>query len=67
MMAASLDHAMWFHVPARADDWLLYDQRVEWTGAARGLVTGRFYDQLGNLVATCSQEGLMRLADGPER
>lgn len=62
LTGASLDHAMWFHQPVRADDWLLYDQRVEWTGAARGLVSGRFYDQLGNLVTTCTQEGLMRLA-----
>lgn len=64
LTGVSLDHAMWFHTPARADDWLLYDQRVTWTGGARGLVTGSLYDQLGVLVATCTQEGLIRLADG---
>ena len=64
LTGASLDHVMWFHRPVRADDWLLYDQRVEWTGAARGLVTGRLYRPDGLLVATCSQEGLIRWADG---
>jgi acyl-CoA thioesterase-2 len=57
---ASLDHAMWFHRPARADDWLYYDQRVESTSSGRGLARGRFYDLDGHLVATCMQEGLMR-------
>ena len=57
---ASLDHAMWFHRAARADEWLLFDQTVVATAGARGLVTGRFYTTAGLLVATCSQEGLMR-------
>ncbi len=56
----SLDHAMWFHRPARADAWLLFDQTVEWTGAARGLAAGRLFDRSGCLVATCVQEGLIR-------
>jgi acyl-CoA thioesterase-2 len=60
LTGASLDHAMWFHQPARVDEWLLYDQRVETTGGARGLATGRFYDRRGVLVATCVQEGLIR-------
>jgi len=60
LTGVSLDHAMWFHRPARADQWLLYDQRVESTGGSRGLTTGRFYSQDGALVATCAQEGLMR-------
>lgn len=60
LTSASLDHAMWFHRLARADQWLLFDQRVESTGAARGLVTGRLYRRDGVLVATCSQEGLLR-------
>ncbi len=58
----SLDHAMWFHRFARADEWLLFDQAVEWTGDGRGLASGRIYDQEGRLVATCMQEGLMRFA-----
>jgi acyl-CoA thioesterase-2 len=56
----SLDHAMWFHRPARADEWLLFDQSIEWTGAARGLAAGRLFDRTGRLVATCVQEGLIR-------
>lgn len=57
---ASLDHAMWFHRPARADEWLLFDQTPEVTSGARGLASGRFYDRNGELVATCVQEGLIR-------
>ena len=63
LTGASLDHAMWFHQSCRADEWLLYDQRVEFTGGARGLASGRFYTADGTLVATCMQEGLMRWAD----
>ncbi len=58
---ASLDHAMWFHRAARAEEWLLFDQHVESTGHARGLASGRFFAQSGELIATCCQEGLMRL------
>ena len=57
---ASLDHAMWFHRPARADAWLLFDQSVEATGGGRGFVTGRIYTADGALVATCAQEGVLR-------
>ncbi len=57
---ASLDHTIWFHRPARADEWLFYHQRVESTSGGRGLASGRFYDLDGRLVATCMQEGLMR-------
>jgi acyl-CoA thioesterase-2 len=60
VIEASLDHAMWFHRPARADEWLYYDQRAESTSGGRGLASGRFYDPDGRLVATCMQEGLMR-------
>ena len=60
LAGASLDHAMWFHNPVRADDWLLFDQTVEATGSGRGLATGRIFDADGNLAATCSQEGLIR-------
>ena len=56
----SLDHAMWFHRPARADDWLLFAQTVEATGGGRGLASGRLYSRDGALAATCLQEGLMR-------
>ena len=56
----SLDHSMWFHAPARADEWLLFAQTVEATGGGRGLASGRLYTRSGALVATCLQEGLMR-------
>lgn len=59
----SLDHVMWFHQKTRADQWLLFEQSVEWTGSGRGLASGRFYDQDGQLVASCAQEGLMRWRD----
>jgi acyl-CoA thioesterase-2 len=56
----SLDHAMWFHRDARADEWLLFDQRVVSTAGSRGLASGRLFDRGGRLIATCTQEGLMR-------
>lgn len=59
-VGASLDHSMWFHQPARADEWLLFVQAAEATGRGRGLASGRFFDRRGQLVATCVQEGLMR-------
>ena len=60
LTGTSLDHAMWFHRPQRADQWLLYDQWVEATGSARGLAGGRLVTTGGVVVATCGQEGLMR-------
>ncbi len=56
----SLDHAMWFHRPFRADEWLLYDQVSPSASGARGLSIGRIYDKQGSLVATAIQEGLVR-------
>lgn len=57
---ASIDHAMWFHRPFRLDDWLLYDVTSPSASGARGLVTGNFYTRDGTLVATATQEGLVR-------
>lgn len=59
-VGTSLDHAMWFHRPAPADEWLLFEQIPVVTGAGRGLAQGRFFTQSGDLVASCVQEGLMR-------
>ena len=59
VQAASLDHAMWFHRPFRADRWLLYDQVSPSASGALGLSTGRLF-QDGRLVATVAQEGLIR-------
>lgn len=63
-LGTSLDHAMWWHRPARADQWLLFEQRAEATGGGRGLASGRFFARDGTLVATCLQEGLMRWDGG---
>ncbi|MFC3689942.1 acyl-CoA thioesterase [Aquipuribacter hungaricus] len=61
---ASLDHAMWFHRPARADEWLLYRHHSPSASNARGLVQGSMFDRSGRLVATVAQEGMVRLAGG---
>ena len=58
---ASLDHAMWFHQPFRADEWLLYECYSPVASGARGLATGRFFTEDGRLVATTVQEGLVRI------
>jgi acyl-CoA thioesterase-2 len=59
--AASLDHAMWWHRPARADEWLLYVQASPSASGARGLGIGRMFRQDGELVASVAQEGMLRL------
>ncbi len=61
-LGTSLDHGMWLHRPAAADQWLLFEQSVVVTGNGRGLAHGRFFERGGQLVATCVQEGLMRWA-----
>ena len=58
---ASLDHAMWFHRPFRADEWMLYDTSSPSASGARGLGTGHFYAPDGRMIATVVQEGLVRL------
>ncbi|MET0639353.1 MAG: acyl-CoA thioesterase II [Hyphomicrobium sp.] len=57
---ASLDHAMWFHRPFRADDWLLYIQDSPSASGARAYCRGAVFDRGGRLVASTVQEGLMR-------
>ncbi|MEL7128377.1 MAG: acyl-CoA thioesterase II [Pseudomonadota bacterium] len=59
-MMASLDHAMWFHAPARVDEWLLYSQDSPHAGGARSFNRGQIFKQDGTLVASVAQEGLMR-------
>ncbi len=61
MQMASLDHAMWFHRPFRADEWLLYDQHALSSGSGRGLAGGAIFSQDGTLVVTVVQEGLARV------
>lgn len=57
---ASLDHALWYHRPFRADEWLLYAQESPNANGARGLCRGTVFSQDGRLVATVAQEGLIR-------
>ena len=64
-MQASLDHAMWFHRPFRADEWLLYAQTSPTAAGARGLATGTIFTRDGTLVASVVQEGLLRTRLGP--
>jgi acyl-CoA thioesterase-2 len=60
VMAASLDHSMWFHQPFRADEWMLYDQHSPSASGARGFALGRVFSRGGTLVASVAQEGLIR-------
>lgn len=60
LVTASLDHAMWFHRPARVDEWLLYAQESVAANDQRGLGKGRFFTRDGQLVATVLQEALIK-------
>ncbi|MDQ3034148.1 MAG: acyl-CoA thioesterase II [Myxococcota bacterium] len=60
MQVASLDHVMWFHQPFRVDEWLLHVIDSPVAHGARGLVRGRVFTRDGSLVASTSQEGLIR-------
>jgi acyl-CoA thioesterase-2 len=61
MMLASLDHAVWFHRPFRADEWLLYAQDSPSGQSARGFCRGSIFSRDGKLVASVAQEGLIRV------
>jgi acyl-CoA thioesterase-2 len=61
LMGASLDHAMWFHRPVRADDWVLIDMNAHGMIGSRGLATGLVFRADGTHVATIAQEGLLRM------
>jgi acyl-CoA thioesterase-2 len=64
LRVASLDHAMWWHRPARADQWLLYVEESPSASGARGLALGRIYTQDGQLVCSVAQEGMVRVPTG---
>ena len=64
LVGASLDHAIWFHRPARADEWLLYATDAPWSGGGRGFNRGRIFNRQGELVASVAQEGMMRRRKG---
>ena len=60
---ASLDHAMWFHGPFRADEWFLYEQHSAWAGSGRGLARGAITTRDGRRVVSVVQEGVLRLKE----
>lgn len=60
VQVASLDHVIWFHRPASADQWFLYDQHSPSASRARGLSVARVFAEDGAMVATIAQEGLIR-------
>lgn len=62
VITASLDHALWFHEPFRADEWLLYVTDSPWSGNGRGFNRGRIFTREGRLVASVAQEGMIRRA-----
>jgi acyl-CoA thioesterase-2 len=61
LVMASIDHAMWFHRSVRVDDWLLYCTDSPSASGARGFSRGSIFARDGRLIASTSQEGLMRL------
>ena len=70
LMVASLDHALWFMRPFRADEWLLYDQSSPSACGGRALTQGKIYNRYGEMVAAVMQEGLTRYQrdySGPEK
>jgi len=65
VQTASLDHALWLHEPFRFDDWLLYTTDSPWAGHSRGFNRGSIYARDGRLVASVTQEGLIRDREAP--
>lgn len=61
LVMASIDHAMWFHRNVRVDDWLLYATSSPSASGARGFAQGSVFARDGRLVASTSQEGLIRM------
>ena len=60
VVVASLDHSIWFHRAAAADQWFLYDQHSPSASHGRGLSIARMFAENGELVASIAQEGLIR-------
>lgn len=63
LQAASLDHALWYHRPYKADEWHVYVQDSPSSSAARGFARGAIYNEAGVLVASSAQEGLIRMTE----
>jgi len=66
VIMASLDHALWFHSDVRMDEWLLYAMDSPSSSGARGLARGQLFTEDGRLVASTTQEGLIRVVDPDE-
>jgi acyl-CoA thioesterase II len=64
LKTASLDHAMWFHAPAKVDQWMLYVQESPAAQNSRGLALGKIFSREGTLLATVAQEGMVRVPEG---
>jgi len=64
LQMASIDHAMWFHRPARPDEWLLYVTDSPSASGARSFARGSLFSRDGRLVASTAQEGLVRRVGG---
>lgn len=64
LKTASLDHAMWFHSPAKVDQWMLYVQQSPAAQNSRGLALGKIFSREGVLLATVAQEGMVRVPQG---
>ena len=67
-MMVSLDHTIYFHDPRnfREDDWLFTEMETPWAGDGRGLVYQKIWTKEGKLIATCVQEGVVRLRQDEE-
>ncbi len=65
VIGASLDHALWFHRPFRADEWFLYDCTSPSASGSRGLASGRMFTRDGRHIASAVQEGLLRRVGAP--
>lgn len=63
-MLVSLDHTIYFHEPRKfkADEWMLFDMASPWSGQGRGVVMQHIFTADGTLIATCHQEGILRLS-----
>jgi len=66
MQTASLDHAIWFHRPFRADEWMLFELDSPAAFGGRAVGRGLLYDAQGHLVASCAQEATLRHLTGPK-
>ena len=65
LLMASLDHGMWFHRPAKVDEWMLYSCDSPSSSGGRGLARGLIYDRAGRLIASTIQEGMIRVGRPP--